>query len=357
MSWTPDETPAQLAIETAWIQGYVLSGVGYGVALVLFAICTHTLWTRIRHRRTRSDTYLFVYVLIAFGLGTATFATNAKFIQLAFVNNRNFPGGPGAYTVAMFSVPVNIASSATYVLASCYGAVRSCTRIAECSLGLLQWAFQAYYFSALSSSSPPSSPYQDTVMGFNFTLPFFSAALAFNIVIALMIVARLLYCRRCLSRISGPGSNVNVALYTSLTAIIVESASLYSVGYLLFIIPFAMNNAFVNAPMQFLAEMETIASLLIIYRVMQGKAWSRDAVADDNIYVPPQRVRTTPSGVLNLHPGLRRLDVQVVKPVEVLVVPVTENADFASCSALSLALYTFAGPLHAQTHHAIEDTT
>ncbi|KAH7926894.1 hypothetical protein BV22DRAFT_318901 [Leucogyrophana mollusca] len=293
MSWAPDETHAQLNAEAPWLYGAIFAGVSYGVILVLFSICSYTLWGRIRTRstRTRSSVYLFIYASISFSLVTTMFSLNTRITQLGFINNRGFPGGPAAYEEAIFFIPLNVASSVSYVLASwwtdllmlwrctvIYQDCKALTKVATVGLSCLVFLASVVLgvLWLVQISSPSSSPYQNTAMGINFTVPFFSVGLAVTITVTIMIVGRLLYYRHHVTRVFGP----RMSLYTSLTAILVESASLYSASSLFFIIPFAMGSSFENAPLQIIQETEVVASFLIICRVLQGKGWSNEVIAE-----------------------------------------------------------------------------
>ncbi|KAH7916756.1 hypothetical protein BJ138DRAFT_7694 [Hygrophoropsis aurantiaca] len=297
MSWTPDETPLQLATETAWLQGGIVTGVAYGAVLVLFAMCFQSLWVRMRASSTRSrkSVFLLIYVSVVFVLGTILFATNSQFIQLGFINDRNFPGGPSAYIEEMFSIPENIASNITFVLANwcadslmlwrCMVIYKDCkpfTRVIVVGLPsiMLMGSITLGILWLIQISSPSSSPSQ--AHGINYTTPYFGLALAVNIVVTIMIVLRLLFHRHRISKALGPGHGSH---YTSVAAMIVESASLYSVFSLLFLIPFAVGNPVSNTFIQVLGEIDIIASFLIIYRVLQGKAWSNDTPTQDTPHI------------------------------------------------------------------------
>ena len=42
-----------------------------------------------------------------FILSTLFYASNVQYTQLAFIDNRNIPGGPTAYELSMFSIPID----------------------------------------------------------------------------------------------------------------------------------------------------------------------------------------------------------------------------------------------------------
>lgn len=87
----------------------------------------------------------------------------------------------------------------------------------------------------------------------NFTLPYATISLALNIIITIMIVVRLLLYRRRITKILGPGHGTQ---YTTIASMLVESAALYAVFALLFLIPFAMGSPITNISLQALSEIQ-----------------------------------------------------------------------------------------------------
>lgn len=68
---------------------------------------------------------------------------------------------------------------------------------------------------------------------------YFSLSVSLNIIVTTLICVRLLQASRGISAVLGRDS---AKLYTSLTAILSESAALYSVSGIMFIIPYARNS-------------------------------------------------------------------------------------------------------------------
>ncbi|KAH7908984.1 hypothetical protein BJ138DRAFT_1090304 [Hygrophoropsis aurantiaca] len=286
MSYSPDETAAQIFAEQTWLQGALLSGVGYGVVLALFWLCFRTLWKRIKvkdanHRR---NVFFLLYSCVMFMLGSLFMGSNSDFTQLAYINQRNFPGGPAAFEEQMFSIGPDEIANVSFVLANwladslmvwrCILIYRDCGTspwIVVAFPGLMLVAsFALGVLFLLQISSPASSPYQVAGTSVNYTFPYFSLSLAINIIVTIMIVIRLLLFRRHIIRVLGPG---HITDHTSIAAMIVESASLYSIFSLLFLIPFAANNPVSNVFLQALGEAQFIAPLLIIYREARGRGW------------------------------------------------------------------------------------
>lgn len=92
----------------------------------------------------------------------------------------------------------------------------------------IMWLLQDFVFSPWSSAG-----------AINWTIPFFSLSLSLNILLTIAIVLRLLLFRRHIVSVLGQGHGRQ---YTSVAAMIVESASIFSVFSLLFLVPFALNN-------------------------------------------------------------------------------------------------------------------
>jgi hypothetical protein len=88
-------------------------------------------------------------------------------------------------------------------------------------------------------------------MSFSFLFPYLTVDLAINIFISLLTVLRLLSHRHRISKVLGPGHGT---IYTSFATIIVESASVYSVCSLLYLIPYGLNSPISFAFMQILGE-------------------------------------------------------------------------------------------------------
>ncbi|KIK77840.1 hypothetical protein PAXRUDRAFT_165600 [Paxillus rubicundulus Ve08.2h10] len=287
MSYTPDESSAQFFAEESWLAGAIITGAGYGIVLALFWLSFRNLWGRIKIRdvsRRRNICFL-VYICVMAVLGSLFLASNSQFTQLAFINHRNFPGGPSAYEQQMFSVGVDEIGNVSFTLANWLAdslLVWRCLIISRDTVTFSYWivpvvvpclmqltSYVLGVFFLIQISSPSSSPYF-TSKGINWTLPYLFISFAINIVVSILITYRLLLHRRRTIQDLGPGHATESA---SLAAMIVESASLYSTFSLLFLIPFALKSPVSNAFLQVLGEAQLIAPLLIIYRESQGKGW------------------------------------------------------------------------------------
>ena len=116
--YSPDETKSQLFDENMWLQGALITAVGYGAVLTLFILAFYLLCSRIDRWNGRSHIAFLVYITVQFILATLFQASSARFTQLAFINNRDYPGGPGAYELSFFYIPVDMLGNAAYVLSN-----------------------------------------------------------------------------------------------------------------------------------------------------------------------------------------------------------------------------------------------
>ncbi|KAH9834557.1 uncharacterized protein C8Q71DRAFT_859538 [Rhodofomes roseus] len=287
-SWTPDEPADVLFSEKTWLQGAILTGVGYGIVFTLFTQCFRALLLDMNRANMKRRVFFLIYITIMFILGTIFMAACAEMTQLSFIQYRNYPTGPSGYENDEFSIPADEAGNVAFVLTNWFAdalLVWRCSIIfrgvattvwiplllpvlmylTELAMGLL-WLVQI--------STPASSPFQTgSASKINWTVPYFSIAVSLNVVVTLMIAARLWLYRYRITSVLGMGHGSH---YTGIAAMIVESAAIYSTFALLFIIPFGVNNSIANTFLQALSQVQIIAPLLIIYRVARGKGWTSD---------------------------------------------------------------------------------
>jgi hypothetical protein len=274
--------PPQVYAEGAWLYGAIVTAILYGIVVVYYSMCARSLWRRIRTHEgaPRKNWFFFLYVNFIFALSTLYVAANSQITQLGFINNRDYPGGPSAYESNTSSAPLNVA----FVVSNwCADALM----IWRCIVVYRDSRFHPFvagfaYLMLLASvvtgslwviivSQPAQSG--SGWMSFNYLFPYLSVSLAINILICILTVVRLLYHRACISKVLGPAYGM---LYAGFAAMIIESAAVYAICSLFYLVPFAVNSPLADAFLQILGEAQVIAPLLIIYRVSEGKAWTRD---------------------------------------------------------------------------------
>lgn len=116
--WGPNEPSSVVLAEESWLQGALISCIAYGALFVLFIQCTSLLWKQTTRSNYRTKVPFLVIVFLIFFFGTLFNGAMMKYTQLAFVENRNYPGGPNSYENDMFYIPVNTMGDVAFSLSS-----------------------------------------------------------------------------------------------------------------------------------------------------------------------------------------------------------------------------------------------
>lgn len=135
MSWAPHESSDQIWLEQATLDGCVgVASIAYGMSslsvlaysvfiswigihITLFFVCFNLLWSLKASQPKQSYFYLF-YITLHFILGTAAIISTLRVNQLAFVDYRDYPGGPGVYEVDQNYIPISVLGIAASLIAS-----------------------------------------------------------------------------------------------------------------------------------------------------------------------------------------------------------------------------------------------
>ncbi|KAH7917708.1 hypothetical protein BV22DRAFT_1025909 [Leucogyrophana mollusca] len=284
MSYAPDETPQQIILEKGWLDGTIINAAIYGVDVALYVACFRSLLRKTTRSNYKRQLPFLIFVGLAFILSSLFTVSMSEFATLAFIENRNYPGGPGAWSAAMFHIPQNEPANVSFVLLN-WGAdmlvlwrymiiYRGCNVRTVAVMALPCLMFTASFFLGIlfliqwSESSPWGK-----LVGVDFTLPFLGMSLALNILSTIAIVLRLLHFRYRVTSAFGSGHG---AQYTSIAGIIVESAAIYSTFSVIFLVTFAIGNSVSTLFLALLSSIQMFASLLTIWRITQGHARSRD---------------------------------------------------------------------------------
>ncbi|KAG6911283.1 hypothetical protein DXG01_002122 [Tephrocybe rancida] len=278
----PDEDSHTIFLERSFLAADFVSGVGYGIQLVLYLTCATFLWKSRKERRR--STFLLVYISLLLCVETIFEVAQSNTVQMIYVDNRNYPGGPWEYFLATQNLPINILFIASlfsltflsdllvlwrcWVIWSAFGSnlYASLALVFPCFLLLASFALGVIW--ALQSSQPGLSLYSSLPIAFG--TAYLAVSLGVNVVLTFLISMRLLYYRRKIvdSLPEGAGSD-----YVSLVTILVESASIYSTFALIFLITYALNHPINSVFLVVASAAQQIANYLIIYRLTQGRGW------------------------------------------------------------------------------------
>ncbi|KZV91467.1 hypothetical protein EXIGLDRAFT_588119, partial [Exidia glandulosa HHB12029] len=215
-----------------------------------------------------------VFAMASIGNGGAM-----EFYTMTYVDDRAYPGGPGVYVVAQAGALPSTVSQTAYILG--------------CWLqdGLLLYRVWVIFDRSWVATIGPAIIYLG-LLGESFTLillittfkktiyaeltrqmviAHFSISIAFGIIVTGAIVSRLLVMRR---RLGQSTSSAHSQTYLSVSALLVESAALYAVFGVLFLISLAVQSPVQNLILPAFGQILGIAPLLIILRVALGRAFN-----------------------------------------------------------------------------------
>ncbi|THH23221.1 hypothetical protein EUX98_g7948 [Antrodiella citrinella] len=278
------ETSDQILLEKTFMASGYLTGLGYGVQLVLYLACARVLWQR--EPRSRFSLFLLGYITILCAMNTIWTATSAFGLQSTYIDNRNYPGGPFAYLQIEFSAPFNVLSLASYITGNVLADALLLWRthvIWSASVGPTFWSWAtaivtfgivvllaSFFVFAIETASPNGFFSAKTT---SFAVPYFGLSLGLNIWLTVMIVFRMLYHRRQGREIFGRNYGKH---YASISAMFVESAMLYAISSTLLLSTYAPQHPINQIWLGLEPSVQMISSYLIIYRVVEGRAWNSE---------------------------------------------------------------------------------
>ncbi|KAF7290731.1 hypothetical protein MIND_01313800 [Mycena indigotica] len=263
----PGQSAADLWLERSNLDGFVLSGVGYGI-LATIAFNTLALFVRPKPGRSR-ERGLIIYVLLTFALATVAFATNAKFNEMQYVDDRGIPGGPNAFGALYYNSFYNMFAFIATDVSRARHVLRAPRRLAlpHCFalLGRPERAIRDLLLVALDRAQHDRHMWH------------YLADLRAGRRIQVAMGEEHAYARR----------------YVGIAAMLIESAALYAIWSLMFLICYARNTPLQNILLSSLGQVQArlqtfiqlilshnpeqgIAPLLILFRVAQGSAWTQD---------------------------------------------------------------------------------
>lgn len=299
--WAPaNETEADLIDERLLLNGNILGAVAYGVHATLYFICLSLFWSS-RKRDPRTSWIFGVYITINFVLGSIGNAANIVENQYDFIDNRDFPGGPLAYALTTFAIPINVVGFFAYVIN---------TWLQD---GLLLYRFFVIFDHNYFIVLIPAGLYIVSIImsclmlweiinpaaGFfskaslNFALTFWSISIGTTLLLTTLIVSRLLVMRFQARKALANNKHAHTTYYLTVSATLIESAFLYSAVALIFIITFAKNNPVENLFLPLLGQVQSISPLLILLRVAQQRAWTRNTLKPQRMNTPLDFVNIT----------------------------------------------------------------
>jgi len=269
--------------EHSFYVGNFISGILYGVNLVLYYLTLQGLFHKGNHNSARSRRFFALYSTVLLVLLTIDITVNAIWGEFFWINGREAPGGIFAWFGENVNVWYQAMGSTTVVIMIFMGDALLLYRLFilygssyyVIALPLLAY-FAAFAFAIIElviAFKPNGNFFSHSTI--NWGVPYYSITIGLNIVITLLIVSRLLKLGKAVSRALGRDS---AKMYTSVASMLIESAAPYSLVGIMFLVPFARNSMTAISFGQVWAKLTCICPQMIILRVATGRAWGRDVV-------------------------------------------------------------------------------
>ncbi|KAJ7574886.1 hypothetical protein C8J56DRAFT_463091 [Mycena floridula] len=274
-SYATQEDPATLWYEQSNYVSTHLAAMGYAV----YAIVTYyTIKTRKTSTKPIWIGWL-VFNTLLFALGTMNLATTIAFNQNAWINEREYPGGPFRYMIEQGSLPFVTLGNVASILASFL------------SDGLLLYRAGVLWNFTWYIVLPPAGFFVAcivlsilTVVQLalpNVHIPPLSLAVWIVLMIlpiwlTALIAGRIIYHRRTMKDVLGPEY---ARTYTGIAAIVIESALPFTIISIILLGLFGDNNTGQNLLISLMVQVECIAPELIILRVVLGRSWKSNTLA------------------------------------------------------------------------------
>lgn len=267
--------------EHAFYIGSYMSGILYGVELVVYFATMRALLRKTT--QVRSDRFFMAYSTVLLMLVTIDVATNAVWCEQMLITFASQTGGAAEFIATQASVWYETLSS-TSVVALIFMSdallIYRCFILWSSNYWIIFLPVLTYlgaFALAVCELVAAGVPGGDFFAGrsVNFGVPYYAMSIALNLLLTLLICARLLYLSRWVSTAMGAEG---AQLYTSVLAILLESAAPYSAVGIMFLVPYARGSGVAIAFGQVWAKITCLSPQIIVYRVATRRAWDRATV-------------------------------------------------------------------------------
>ncbi|KAG1779049.1 hypothetical protein EV702DRAFT_1277476 [Suillus placidus] len=271
-----DTPPTDLWFERSRLDGMMLGAVSYGGFFILTVQAAAALMQRPRHGGKIADyrLALVAYVLITFLLGTIGFAANAKYTQMIWIDLRDAPGGPVTLIENEMVYPINVVAISCYFVMEWFMQAlllyRCCViwNWARCVIILMSTIYITMIIMSILVIIQSSAG----VIWYNIhiQLAYLCIEVGLSVIYTVLVTNRLFVMRGLMRQVMGEHDYSSI--YDTSILMVIESAVLYSVCAIIFIVSFALHSNVSNLCFLSISHIQGIAQLLIIIRVARGQA-------------------------------------------------------------------------------------
>ncbi|KAJ6463998.1 hypothetical protein C8R45DRAFT_1024848 [Mycena sanguinolenta] len=265
-------------LERSRLDGMILDGFTYGIFFLLsieacIAVYRGQKKAKIGKQHAR---VLIAYVAVTFTLGSMGFAANARYTEDIWINFRGGDRDPSFLITNEFDYWYNrLAIDTNFVMVWLMNLLLLYRCCVIWNYQILVVALMSAVYLAIISLSITVMIYASNSAVFfnlNVQLSFLVLSCTYNLLFTILVATRLLAARKQIVSILGPEHAIT---YTSITATLVESAALYFIFDLIFVVTFAIHSNVQNLILLENCLIQGIAQLLIIKRVAKGREYDR----------------------------------------------------------------------------------
>ncbi|KAK0195719.1 hypothetical protein F5146DRAFT_301745 [Armillaria mellea] len=269
--------------ERGFYVGITLEATLYGVEIVLFfQSMYHLIYSA---AETKTKILYNAYGTVLFILATISVISNGYFGQLVWLEHRDFPGGSGAYFLANVSLWLNTFGTVADATANVFGdalLLYRCYIICGARRSLIYVPLIIWMASTVMaiitnviSGLPDSNVFKGKAA--NFGVSWVVLTVSFNVVVTTMICARILLLQRSIRKYMDAET---AKMYTSIVALMVESALPFTVLGIIFIAAYVRESPAEWTMAPTWGSFVIISPQLIILRVATGIAWTKATVTN-----------------------------------------------------------------------------
>ncbi|EGN98460.1 hypothetical protein SERLA73DRAFT_109965 [Serpula lacrymans var. lacrymans S7.3] len=284
------------ALQNSFYIGNSFNCILYGIELVLYFVTMHNFLTaKKREHRRKSDRFFMCFSTALLLLITIYVATQSVFGEEMWIVNANYPGGDAYYAYENLSVWYETLGTAAFVALNLLGDGLLIARcwiiwgnyyiiIFPCFLWIATLGLGIYILQTAGSFNGSS------ITSLRVGIAYCAVSIGLNVFVSCIIIARMLYyarrAQRCL------GSHIS-RVYFSIAAIIVESALPYSLFGIAFLVTCGLESGLEILFMSIYVMLTCIAPQMIVWRVISGRAWTKDEAEESTIMFSSRPSRPT----------------------------------------------------------------
>jgi len=278
-SFNTDESSILLWYEQAINAGAFLGAFVYGLHIAVFYSCL-----RLLRERKKTKSKWFLYASMMFILGTANISCIIHFNELAWIDQRNYSGGPAAFLLERSSEPSNVGAIATSIVIQAMSGLllilrchtlwrRVYVTVSLCLVLLASTIISILHCVQVARQTVGSLEDSKLI----FSIPFASLLMSLNIAITLVLLSRL-FCLRQRAK-SYPMSQDFKNNYMSYEALVFESALPSATVSLIFFVLYGLRNPGAVLVFPLLVQSMAVTADMIVLRIIRDHVWT-PTVAD-----------------------------------------------------------------------------